>query len=58
MARRSTSNPSNMVLYCNDPALAARRLGSKIEHLKDVFRKPGTNYEDFTVPMLGEGMMD
>ena len=53
-------DPSHLVLYGNDPALAVRRLGSKIKHVhvKDVVGKPGTIWQDFMFPMLGEGMVD
>jgi sugar phosphate isomerase/epimerase len=53
-------DPSHLVLYGNDAALAVRRLGSRIKHVhvKDVIGKPGTLSEDFMFPMLGEGAVN
>ena len=53
-------DPSHLVLYGNDPAWAASRLGNRIKHVhvKDAIGSPGILGQDFAFPFLGEGMVD
>ncbi len=53
-------DPSHYRLYGNDIDWVVHQLGARIQHvhLKDVVGRPGMVGEDFTFPLLGEGVVD
>ena len=53
-------DPSHFELYRNDVPWVVHRLGPRIRHvhLKDVVGRPGLPGQDFSFPMLGEGVID
>jgi sugar phosphate isomerase/epimerase len=55
-----TFDPSHYKLYCNDIPWIIKEFGDLIKHvhLKDVIGKPGSMFETFMFPLLGEGSID